>query len=223
MPSVAYSYTFRVSLTPDLQGTWREEIWQIFEHNMKSLYVITVYNARYHLNPSNAVEDIKRPTLDGTPPKNERRCSIPCHASFLFGRRARAQSHRVYLRSASLGSNERMIAMSFTGELLVYATKHSLANQTYSRSYEMQTKENARRLGLGRALVSNLQAVGRGLGMTDIMLTVFIGKLCVELYQNAMVTWRHILIANAKAQSFYEAQGQVLTLDLLFGIFTNLS
>lgn len=113
--------------------------------------------------------------------------------------------------------------MSFTGELLVYATKHSLANQTYSRSYEMQTKENARRLGLGRALVSNLQAVGRGLGMTDIMLTVFIGKLCVELYQNAMVTWRHILIANAKAQSFYEAQGQVLTLDLLFGIFTNLS
>lgn len=181
VPSVAYRYTFRVSLTSDLQGTWREDIWQIFEHNMKSLYVITVYNARYHLNPSDGVEDIKRPTLDGTPPKNERRCSIPCHASFLFGRRTRSQSHRVYSRSASLGSNEKMNAMSFTGELLVYATKQTLANQTHSRSYEMQTKENARRLGLGRALVSNLQAVGRGLGMSDIMLTVFTGKLYVGI------------------------------------------
>ncbi|THH06809.1 hypothetical protein EW145_g3831 [Phellinidium pouzarii] len=39
--------------------------------------------------------------------------------------------------------------------------------------YELQTKESARRLGLGTALITNIVSVGRNLGMTSVMLTHF--------------------------------------------------
>ncbi|KAI5124600.1 hypothetical protein M0805_004211 [Coniferiporia weirii] len=39
--------------------------------------------------------------------------------------------------------------------------------------YELQTNENARRLGLGKALIMNLTSIGRDLGMSSVMLTHF--------------------------------------------------
>ena len=117
---------------------------------------------------------MNHPASVGILKKRRKKCSTLLLASSLFAQRTNIQHQKAFSLTAYSDLKGRMTEISSTGDF--YHCIFAINKRTHLRSYEMQIRASAQRNGLGRSLVSGLEAVGRGLKMTGIMLTVFTGQ-----------------------------------------------
>ena len=171
---LASRYYFQVALASELQDVWCEEIWNIFEHNMKQLYVLEDDISYRRLNTIYRAIGMNHLASVGILKKRRKKCSTLFLASSLFAQRANIQHQKVFSLTAYSDLKGRMTEISSTGDS--YHCIFAINKRTHLRSYEMQIRASAQRNGLGRSLVSGLEAIGRGVKMTGIMLTVFTGQ-----------------------------------------------
>ncbi|PAV22168.1 acyl- N-acyltransferase [Pyrrhoderma noxium] len=145
-------FHFKVCRSVELSETMKDQIWTIFENNMKTLYISS---GVFPWDPKSKKEEI-------------------------FNK---------YSRFLLVTPQEEDSESKREDKLLAYSIfrfeRDEERNAIYV--YELQTSKDARRLGLGKALIDSMKSIGRTYKMSILMLT--------------------LIKANETAKIFYESIG----------------
>ncbi|KAL5495172.1 hypothetical protein ACEPAI_634 [Sanghuangporus weigelae] len=149
-------YCFIVRKSSELSDPLKERIWTIFENNMKSIY--------------------ETGNVFPWDPPEKRKQMFHEHSRFLMiGSGSESESERADFSVRE----EAVLAYCIfrferdEGKDVVYV-------------YELQASDVARRLGLGRALIENLESIGRGFQMSLIMLTHLKGNEAAKAFYDSL-------------------------------------
>ncbi|KAL5534149.1 hypothetical protein ACEPAG_610 [Sanghuangporus baumii] len=149
-------YCFIIRKSSELSDPVKERIWSIFENNMKSIY--------------------ETGNVFPWDPPEKRKQMFHEHSRFLL------------ICPGSDSGSESSDSSVREEAVLAYCTfrfeRDEGRNVVYV--YELQASDVARRLGLGRALIENLESIGRGFRMSLIMLTHLKGNEAAGAFYDSL-------------------------------------
>ncbi|KAL5535609.1 hypothetical protein ACEPAF_3703 [Sanghuangporus sanghuang] len=149
-------YCFIIRKSPELSDPLKEQIWTIFENNMKSIY--------------------QTGNVFPWDPPEKRKQMFHEHSRFLL------------IGSGYESGSESADSSVREEAVLAYCIfrfeRDEERNVAYV--YELQASDVARRLGLGRALIENLESIGRGFKMSLIMLTHLKGNEAARAFYDSL-------------------------------------